>query len=124
MSALGSRTVTREEIVDFASQWDPQGFHRDEEAGRRTMFGGLVASGWNTACICLYAPLCRVLHDADSLGSTGMSEVDWPAPVRAGDTLTATLTVLDCRPSSRHADRGARRWSSGRARTRTAPSSS
>lgn len=59
VSALGSRTVTREEIVDFASQWDPQGFQLDEEAGRRPMFGGLVASGWNTACICLYAPLRR-----------------------------------------------------------------
>lgn len=70
------------------------------------MFGGRVASGWHTACICMRLYVDAVLHDAASLSSPGMSTVSWPAPVRARHTLTATLTVLACRPSSRNADRG------------------
>jgi acyl dehydratase len=103
---LGSRIVTREEMVAFASQWDPQGFHLDEEAGRATVYGGLIASGWHTASLCMRLYVDALLHDAASLGSPGMSEVSWPAPVRPGDRISARIHVVDSSPSSKHSDRG------------------
>ncbi len=103
---LGSRTVTREAIVDFAAQWDPQPFHLDEHAGAQSSFGGLVASGWHTASLCMRLYVDALLHDAASQGSPGLEELRWTAPVRPGDTLTVRLTVLEARPSSTNPGRG------------------
>jgi acyl dehydratase len=101
-----AQPVTRDEILAFARQFDPQPFHTDEAAARRTIYGGLLASGWHTAAIVMRLLWDTVLKDAASLGSPGVDEVRWLKPVRPGDTLRARFTVTAARPSSRRPDRG------------------
>ena len=103
---LGSRTVTEEEIVAFARQWDPQPFHVDADAARESVFGGLIASGWHTGAIWMRLYVDSLLGDAAGLGSPGVEELRWLAPVRPGDTLTGRLEVLEATPSQRRPDRG------------------
>ena len=106
MVELGSHTITEEEIVEFARQWDPQPFHVDAAAARDTVFGGLIASGWHTAALWMRLYVRSFLGEADGRGSPGVEELRWLAPVRPGDTLTARLEVLETSPSSRQPDRG------------------
>lgn len=103
---LGSHHVTREEILDFARQFDPQPFHVDEEAAKDSAFGGLIASGWHTASLFMRLYVDAVLSDAASMGSPGLSELRWLAPVRPGDDLTGCFVVESVQPSSKRADRG------------------
>ena len=103
---LGSRTVTEEEIVAFARQWDPQPFHVDPDAARDSDFGGLIASGWHTGAMWMRLYVDSLLGDAAGLGSPGVEELRWLAPVRPGDTLTGRLEVLEATPSQRRPDRG------------------
>ena len=107
---LGEYEVTREEIVEFASKYDPQPFHIDEEAARETMFGELVASGWHTASICMRLLVDGPVDAEDearaTMGSPGVDELRWHRPVRPGDTISATIEVLEKRPSESRADRG------------------
>jgi acyl dehydratase len=103
---LGERTFTREEIIDFARQWDPQPFHLDDEAAAKTHFGGLVASGWHTACAFMRLYVDGVLRDSVSLGSPGMSDLRWLKPVRPGETLSGFVHILEVLPSAKHPDRG------------------
>ena len=103
---LGSRTVTTEEIVAFAREWDPQPFHTNEEAAADSVFGGLIASGWHTGAMWMRLYVDALLGGAASLGSPGIEELRWLAPVRPGDTLHARLTVLEATPSERRPDRG------------------
>jgi acyl dehydratase len=104
---LGSRGVSEAEIITFARQFDPQPFHTDPEAAKRSVFGGLVASGWHTASLYM-----RLLCDAfistvaHSMGSPGVDRIEWLKPVRPGDTLTGRLTILDLIPSESRPDRG------------------
>ena len=102
---LGSRTVTEDEIVDFARQWDPQPFHVDAEAAKQSVFGGLIASGWQTGAIWMRMYVDAVLGSA-ARGSPGIEELRWLAPVRPGDTLSGRLTVLEATPSATKPDRG------------------
>jgi acyl dehydratase len=96
----GSRTVSREEILDFARKYDPQPFHVDEEAARRSPFGGLIASGWQTAAICHGIVVEGLLKEGSgSLGSPGVDELRWLKPVRPGDTLTVHVEVLAATPA-------------------------
>lgn len=96
----GSRTITREEILEFARKFDPQPFHVDEEAARRSPFGGLIASGWHTAALCHSILVEEFLRDGSgSLGSPGVDELRWLKPVRPGDTLTVRTEVLAVTPS-------------------------
>ncbi|HEX3553450.1 MAG TPA: MaoC family dehydratase [Thermoanaerobaculia bacterium] len=96
----GSRTVSREEILDFARKFDPQPFHVDEEAARRSPFGGLIASGWHTAAICHGILIEEFLQgESGSLGSPGVDELRWLKPVRPGDTLTLHVEVLAATPA-------------------------
>jgi acyl dehydratase len=104
--ALGEWTFTREEIIRFAEQWDPQPFHLDEEAGKATYFGGLVASGWHTGCVFMRLYVDSVLRDSASLGSPGMNGLRWLKPVRPGDTLRGIAHVLEVAPSGRDPGRG------------------
>src|SRR5690242_6430947 len=103
----GSVTVTKEEIVAFAREFDPQPFHIDEEAARRSPFGGLIASGWQTCGICM-----RLLVEGfgsegmASMGSPGVDELRWLRPVRPGDTLSLRTEVIEKTPSSSKPDRG------------------
>ena len=103
---LGSRTVTEEEIVAFARQWDPQPFHTDAEAARDSVFGGLIASGWHTGAMWMRLYVDSLLGSSASQGSPGVEELRWLAPVRPGDTLSGRLEVLEAVPSQRRPDRG------------------
>jgi acyl dehydratase len=102
----GGITVTSEQIKAFASQFDPQPFHLDEQAAAATFFGGLVASGWHTAALTM-----RMIIDGEpkiaggSIGA-GAEELKWPRPVRPGDTLHIVSEVLDVRPSKSRPNQG------------------
>jgi acyl dehydratase len=103
---LGRRTVTRDEIVAFAREFDPQPFHVDEDAAAGSPFGGLIASGWHTAALFMRMYVDALLNEAASMGSPGVEELRWSAPVRPGDTLHGRVTVLDTSPSAKRRDRG------------------
>jgi len=111
-SNLGERTVDREEIIAFANMYDPQPFHIDEEAGRQSMFGGLIASGWHTVAIVMRLSVDSYLRDSASLGSPGVDNVRWLKPVRPGDTIRATRTVVETRASKSRPELGSvkTRW--------------
>jgi acyl dehydratase len=102
----GSVKVTKEEIVAFARQFDPQPFHVDEEAARRSPFGGLIASGWHTAALCMRLIVGLLGPDSGSLGSPGVDELRWLKPVRPGDELSVRVEVLETTPSRSKPDRG------------------
>lgn len=106
VTELGAVTVSAAEIVEFARRYDPQPFHVDEAAAQGGPFGGLVASGWHTAALFMGRFVRTILLDSASLGSPGVEELRWTAPVRPGDTLTARVTVTDSQPSSRNPSRG------------------
>jgi acyl dehydratase len=103
---LGEHTVSEEEIVAFARQYDPQPFHVDTEAAKESVFGGLIASGWHTGAMWMRLYVDSLLDGAASMGSPGIEELRWLAPVRPGDTLSGRLTVLEATPSERRPDRG------------------
>lgn len=102
----GTVEVTREEIVAFASRYDPQRFHLDEAAARDTPFGGLVASGWMTASLTMRLMCDAYLLDSTSLGSPGVERLQWLKPVRPGDVLQARVTVLEARTMKSRPDVG------------------
>jgi acyl dehydratase len=106
----GSWTLSREEILTFGRQFDPQPFHVDEEAAKRTPYGGLIASGWQTASICMRLVVDTALSgesgETGSLGSPGVDELRWLKPVRPGDTLTVRIEVVEVIPSRSKPDRG------------------
>lgn len=97
---LGSKLVTAGEIIEFASEFDPQPMHLDEEAGKASVLGGLAASGWHTCCIFMRLMCDAFLLDSTSQGSPGIDQVKWKKPVLAGDTLSARSRILSKRLSS------------------------
>lgn len=97
---LGSKKVTAEEIIDFASQFDAQPMHLDEEAGKASILGGLSASGWHTCCMFMRMMCDGFLLDSTSQGSPGIAYARWKKPVLAGDTLAGRSTVTSTRESS------------------------
>ncbi len=103
---VGPVTVSAAEIIEFASRYDPQPFHLDEEAAKASPFGGLIASGWHTTALFMGMFVRAVLLDSASLGSPGVEEIRWTAPVRPGDTLAGRSTITEVRPSSTSARRG------------------
>jgi acyl dehydratase len=103
---LGGRTVTKEDIVAFARDYDPQFLHVDEGAAAAGPFGGLIASGWHTGALWMRMYVDALLRDSVSMGSPGIEELRWLQPVRPGDTLHGRLTVLETAPSERRPDRG------------------
>jgi acyl dehydratase len=103
---LGCRTLSRDEIVAFARDWDPQPFHLDEDAAAASIYGGLIASGWHTVCVFMRLFADGMLRRAAALGSPGIDELRWLHPVRPGDTLDARLEILEVRPSRSKPDRG------------------
>ncbi|TKT77341.1 MaoC family dehydratase [Aquamicrobium sp. LC103] len=98
--SLGSKTVTAEEIIEFASEFDAQPMHLDEEAGKASILGGLAASGWHTCCIFMRMMCDAFLLDSTSQGAPGVEYVRWKKPVLAGDTLTGKSTVVAMRASA------------------------
>jgi acyl dehydratase len=101
-----SRGVTHDEIVAFARQYDPQPFHLDDEAATRSIYGGLLASGWHTCALYMRLMWETFLKDTASLGSPGVDEIRWVKPVRPGDTLRVRFTVVEATPSRSKPDRG------------------
>ncbi|WP_181707339.1 MaoC family dehydratase [Chthonobacter rhizosphaerae] len=103
---LGSVVIEAGDVVAFASDWDPQPFHLDAEAGRASPLGGHAASGWHTASLLMRLLATRLLAGVKSMGSPGVRDLKWLKPVLVGDTLTARYTVLAVRPSATRHDRG------------------
>jgi acyl dehydratase len=103
---FGSIVVTEEEIIEFAKQYDPQIFHIDPIAARKTDFGGIIASGWHTAALVMRMLVDNYISHVASLGSPGAGEVRWPKPVRPGDELSIRVRVLEARRSKSKPDRG------------------
>ena len=103
---LGRYHVTREEIVDFAQKYDPFPFHVDEEFASKTVFRGIISSGWLTSLVWLRLMHKNFLEYETVLGSPGHEEVKWPTPVRPDDQLEGTLEVLEQRVSSSRPDLG------------------
>lgn len=101
---LGSHKVTAEEITTFARTYDPQPYHLSEELGRSTSFGGLIASGWNTAAIWMLLYVTTLLPDSAVEGSPGVDELRFLRPVRPGDELSGTAEIVGAIPSL--SDRG------------------
>jgi acyl dehydratase len=97
-------TITEGQIVEFARAFDPQPFHLDAAAAKQTVFGGLIASGFQTMALTFRLFVSNLV--ASSLGSPGVDELRWLRPVRPGDTLRATVEVREQRPSTSKPDRG------------------
>lgn len=106
-AAFGAYAVTREEVIDFASKYDPQPFHLSDEAAAATHFGRLAASGWHT-CAMAMAMLVENMkaHRTASLGSPGIDELRWLRPVYPGDTLRCETEVLEKRRSASRPEMG------------------
>lgn len=103
---FGDRLVTAEEIIAFASEYDPQPFHLTDEAGRETHFGGLVASGWQTAGFMMRMMVDHLLSPESALGSPGLEKLRWLKPVRPGDRLHTRVKVLDVKRSRSRPEMG------------------
>lgn len=103
---LGEYTFTQEEILEFAGRFDPQPFHVDAEAAATSPFGGLIASGWHTGSVYMGLYARNFLNHTASLGSPGVENVRWLAPVRPGDTVRGTVEVLRSQPSASNPARG------------------
>ena len=103
---LGSCTVTKEEIIEFALKFDPQPFHIDPVEARHSIYAGLIASGWHTGALTMRLLVENYVSKVASLGSPGIETLRWPSPVRPGDTLNVTVEVLETRISQSKPDRG------------------
>lgn len=95
---LGPVEMTRDEIVAFAREFDPQPMHLDEEAGKASLLGGLAASGWHTCAAVMRMMFDSYIGRSTSQGSPGIDTLEWKRPVMAGDTLSGRSTVLESRP--------------------------
>lgn len=93
------KTLTEGEIVAFAMLYDPQPFHIDAEAAKESLFGGLIASGFQTLALCFRLFHMTGLLNAGSVAGAGCDELRWHRPVRPGDTLRVEVEVLEATPS-------------------------
>jgi len=106
--------VDRDEIIAFAKRFDPQPFHLDDEAGRNSIFGGLVASGWHTAAMTMRLVTQSEYKAAGGSIGVGFDQLRWPVPVRPGDELRIETEVLDKRLSKSRPE-----WGLVKMRTKT-----
>ncbi len=104
--SFGRYEVTEAEVIDFARRYDPQDFHTDPEAAARTVFGGVIASGWHTCGMMMRMYADHYLTKVASLASPGLDKLRWIMPVRPGDVLSVRVTSLDAVPSKSKPDRG------------------
>ena len=103
---VGSHTFTRDEIVRFAEQFDPQPFHVSDTGAAASPYGTLIASGWHTCSVMMGMLVRNVLSGSTSMGSPGIDDLRWLKPVRVGDTIRMMNSVLDKRVSASKPDRG------------------
>lgn len=107
----GSHLMTKEEIIRFAREFDPQPQHIDEEAAKDSQFGELVASGWHTGGIAVRMKLESPMGQVQGgLAGLGIEAIRWPRPVRPGDTLSIRVTILETRVSQSKPDKGILRY--------------
>ena len=102
----GRLRVESERIKSFAAEFDPQPFHQDDDAARRSIFGGLAASGWHTAAMTMRLLVESDFKPAGGIVGAGFDEFRWPLPVRPGDELTVEAEVLEVRPSKSRPSQG------------------
>ena len=100
VAVYGPVTITAQDIIAFASEYDPQPMHTDEEAARGLMLGGLAASGWHTCCLFMRLICDSFLLNSGSLGAPGIEEVKFRKPIHPGDQLTLQMTVGEVRVSA------------------------
>ena len=103
---LGERTVSEEEIIAFATQFDPQPFHIDHAAAEASMYGAVIASGWHTCSMMMRIVVDGMMASSSSMGSPGLDKVRWLLPVRAGDTLSVRYLTTAVKASTSKPDRG------------------
>ena len=106
VAVYGPRLVTREEIVAFAAEFDPQPMHLDEAAAANTLLGGLGASGWHSCCLLMRLMADGFILNSTSMGSPGLEEVRWLKPLRPNTNLRLRTTVLETRASARRPEMG------------------
>ncbi|HCV21250.1 MAG: MaoC family dehydratase [Arenicellales bacterium] len=102
----GPVTVEEEEVIAFARRYDPQVFHVDPAAAKKSIFGGLIASGWHTVAMVMRLLVDNYISHSASLSSPGVDELRWLAPVRPGDALFVKARVMEARASRSKPDRG------------------
>jgi len=103
---FGPHHVSREDIIAFAKEFDPQPMHLDEEAAKRSMLKGLSGSGWHMCSLLMRICWDGFIHNIASAGAPGVDEVKWVSPLRPGDDLTVEVEVLGTRESKSRADVG------------------
>jgi len=104
---FGSYEVTREEVLEFASKYDPQPFHLSDEEAAKTHFGRIAASGWHTAAMVMAVIARKVVGEKQAgLGSPGIDELRWLKPVYPGDTLYVRGQILEKTPSRSRPEMG------------------
>ena len=106
VAEFGDDELTQAEIIAFAERYDPQIFHTDPEAAQASPYGGLIASGWQTASVMMRLLVDHFIPANASLGSPGVDELRWKLPVRPGDRLRVRVTVQDAMGSRSRPDRG------------------
>ncbi|HET9769446.1 MAG TPA: MaoC family dehydratase [Acidimicrobiia bacterium] len=99
LGAIGP--LTEDAIIAFARQYDPQPFHVDREAAKQSIYGGIIASGWQTALLTMRRVVDGVLNDTDAQGSPGVENMRFRKPVRPGEELTVRYTILAAEPSAK-----------------------
>jgi acyl dehydratase len=104
--STGRHRVDKEQIVAFATQFDPQYYHLDEEAAKNSPFKGLAASGWHTAAITMRLMVDGEFTPAGGIIGVGFDQLSWSKPVRPGDELRVKSEILEVRPSKSRSDRG------------------
>jgi acyl dehydratase len=102
----GHLRIEADRIKSFAAEFDPQPFHLDEQAARKTMFGGLAASGWHTAAHTMRLLVESELKPAGGIVGAGFDEMRWPLPVRPGDELHVQSEIMEIRPSKSRPNQG------------------
>lgn len=107
----GSVTVSEQQIIDFARQYDPQWFHTDPQRAAQGRWNGLIASGWHTCALAMRLLADNVLAGSESFASPGLTDLKWRTPVRPGDTLHLQLEVHDVRRAKTRSTLGIVRWS-------------
>jgi acyl dehydratase len=103
---FGPITVDEQEVIDFGKRFVPLSYHTDKEAAKKSIYGGLIASGWHTAALMMRLYTDHYLSRVANLGSPGGDELRWTKPVFPGDVLSIRVTVLDTRRSDSKPDRG------------------
>jgi acyl dehydratase len=103
---FGTISVEEKEVLDFGRRFVPLAYHIDREAAKKSIYGGLIASGWHTAALMMRLYTDNYLSKVANLGSPGCDELKWDRPVFPGDDLSIRVTVLEARRSESKPDRG------------------